>query len=60
MSSLLREKAFVDGAWVGAASGKTFEVCKLILVAQLQKLSIKICLPTGYQPLDGGSDCQGP
>ncbi len=26
MSSLVREKAFVDGAWVAAASGKTFEV----------------------------------
>ena len=26
MSSLIREKAFVNGAWVAAASGKTFEV----------------------------------
>ena len=26
MSSLIREQAFVDGAWIGAASGKTFAV----------------------------------
>ncbi len=26
MSSLVRDKAFVNGAWVAAASGKTFEV----------------------------------
>jgi hypothetical protein len=26
MSSLICEKAFINGKWVGAASGKTFQV----------------------------------
>ena len=26
MSSLIKEQGFIDGAWVSASSGKTFEV----------------------------------
>jgi hypothetical protein len=39
MSSLICEKAFIDGKWVGAASGKTFQV-KLVLGKCKPKLKL--------------------